>query len=77
MQNRLKEEKAYTDKEFKLLIQIYELIDKYWHKHPEIWEDTNLEDDEVIEIKKLVVELLSIPSMERFMIEIRKNKFYK
>ena len=59
---------------------IYIKIDFYYKNHPEIWDDDMeimIQNEEILEIRKNIIALLSLPTMDRFMQYIRTNPFYK
>ncbi len=79
------ENNIFSDQELKYLLYIYILMNrlllqKQW-EHVEwkidIWVDWTLEESGMIDIKKFIVRLLSLPSMKNDMDIIRKNPSYK
>lgn len=77
--------KIFSDEELKFLYYIYILIEELWNrKHIEeqkwlidVRKDWKIHDEDTKYILETIERFLSLPSMERYMAEIRKNPYYK
>lgn len=67
----------YTNEELKYLLHIYILMDQYRRDTYTVENEIVLWNKTTDYIKKIIIKLLSLPSMERYMKEIRKNSYYK
>ena len=75
----------FNDTEMKYLLYIYILMNDLYldkkrlalEKKIDIWHDWSLNEEQTVEIKKLIVSFLSLKSMSEDMKIIRKNSNYK
>lgn len=77
LQKKFIENKVYTDEEMKYLLHIYILMDKYLRETYTVEDEIVLWNEKTDYIEKMIIKLLSLPSMEKYMHEIRKNPCYK
>lgn len=75
----------FSDEEMSFLRKIYKGLDSIYkikcEKHKkweiDIWKNWSLNDEEMKDVEKLVIDFFSLESMQQDMDIIRKNKFYK
>lgn len=66
----------FHDQEWKYLLLIYIHMKKYFDAQSDVYE-MKIEWKDALVIQELIINLLSIPSMERFMNKERKNPYYR
>lgn len=67
---------VFSNEELKYMLFLYIKMKVYFENQEDVW-NMDLKDSWAKEIEDIIIKFLSLPSMERFMREERKNPYYK